>query len=148
MQKTTFPLRYIPMIQECKGFFGMWPPETNKIKGFLKRWPCETKTCHFLCEYPLGTRERICREQRWLWWWWCVVYPRPPLSWSLFLGVSHSKSTLSGLAQPHIFPKQELTLSLTYDVPSPRKICAPYAIASWHAEIKVSLGICLPDTRM
>ena len=26
----------------------------------------------------------------------------PPLSWSLFLGVSHSKSTLSGLAQPHI----------------------------------------------
>ena len=26
----------------------------------------------------------------------------PPLSWSLFLGVSHSQSTLSGLAQPHI----------------------------------------------
>ena len=26
----------------------------------------------------------------------------PPLSWSLFLGVSHSMSTLSGLAQPHI----------------------------------------------
>ena len=30
------------------------------------------------------------------------VFFAPPLSWSLFLGVSHSKSTLSGLAQPHI----------------------------------------------
>ena len=31
-----------------------------------------------------------------------VFFVPPPPSWSLFLGVSHSKSTLSGLAQPHI----------------------------------------------
>ena len=31
-----------------------------------------------------------------------VFFVPPPPSWSLFLGVSHSKSTLSGRAQSHI----------------------------------------------